>query len=611
MMHETEFSTRSTSALPDSFSSLRNAETFNAYCADVKARLAEHAVHRRQFLQGAHEKLTGLLYAARVVEDEALSQELSLRLTAVGELLDALDPRHLVPSSTSISVAVSSPVASVEARPASPVHPNVATNGFHPETATPLHAPSLPTYFPTNQTANLVPTHTPLSNDSAIARLPRRPVRPLPDIEAEAIQMRGDLHEWSEKYPLVTLEGNLSVPNALRLRAIACRQRRLEEEAGDTEVPEVMELGDDIEVLMDDSNDVEYTVALDYELDPLPTAYQWGELAERYEEMAHAYDAFEWWNKNWTDLTVQEVQPLAEAVAAIQQRFNRLLFRIGARDPYQQLLFDDLRTWAREAQCYLHSLRPKVPIAELIERAATLIPAWDNARSPVAQAQERSRFLDKVERMVSEETFGAGEETDELRLHNLLLECREAKIPPSDRRLRDALLPWSAFLEGEERFREILRDVNLEWERRQEAERPEDYEPEPPEALLPLQEELAAVREVTRGKRLVLLGGTPREDVRQKIEETFEFAHVEWIRTRPEATASDFVDDLHGSDAVGIFTRFSRKEWRHVEEIARQEGRNYWTFTSRYHPSHLVKILYRDEIVQQKSLRSTAINSAE
>ncbi len=144
------------------------------------------------------------------------------------------------------------------------------------------------------------------------------------------------------------------------------------EECGDSEVAEVTELSEDIIDLLDGANDQEYTVALDDELDPRPTAYQWGELAERYMEMARAQEGFEWWQRNRNLLAVSDVQPLAEAVAAVQQRFNRLLFRIGARDPFQQQLFDDLRTWAREDQCYLYSLRPKVPMAELMEKAATL-----------------------------------------------------------------------------------------------------------------------------------------------------------------------------------------------------------------------------------------------
>ena len=165
-------------------------------------------------------------------------------------------------------------------------------------------------------------------------------------------------------------------------------ERRLEEEAGDTEVAEVTELNHDIVRMLDSAGDQEYTVALDYSLDPRPTAYQWSELAERHEETSRAQEAFEWWLANRGVLTVSDVQPLAEAVAAIQQRFNRLLFRIGARDPFQQQLFDDLRAWAKEAQCYLYSLRPKVPIAELVEKAGQLEAAWEQARMPVADARE-------------------------------------------------------------------------------------------------------------------------------------------------------------------------------------------------------------------------------
>ena len=103
--------------------------------------------------------------------------------------------------------------------------------------------------------------------------------------------------------------------------------------------------------------------------------------------MSRAQEAFEWWVGNNGLLTVNDVQPLAEAVAAVQQRFNRLLFRIGARDPFQQQLFDDLRAWAREAQCYLQSLRPKVPMMELVERAMTLEPAWANVRAALEENQ--------------------------------------------------------------------------------------------------------------------------------------------------------------------------------------------------------------------------------
>src|SRR6185436_16260531 len=134
----------------------------------------------------------------------------------------------------------------------------------------------------------------------------------LADIEADAVRLREEVRTWNARYPLSVRPGELHIPNCLRMRSLACRQRRLEEEAGDTEVAEVTELSEDIIDLLDAANDQEYTVALDDEVDPRPTTYQWGELAERYEEMAKAQEAFEWWQRNRNILAVSDVQPLAE-----------------------------------------------------------------------------------------------------------------------------------------------------------------------------------------------------------------------------------------------------------------------------------------------------------
>lgn len=349
---------------------LRSAETFETYCHQIQSRLAEHALRRRHFLQNAHDRLTQLLHAARAVEDNALYNELWQVRLATRELLEAI--RHLSPSENGWQ---NTPP------PAKPM-PLPTNNGYRPngldgmETTAVAHdsVASTPLFVSSSPSAGQAIVSAP------VPRMPRRPVRQLEDIEVDAKAIRAQFLEWKEQYPVQSVTGVLDIPNCLRMRALACRLRRLEEEAGDTEVIEVTEAIDDIVGLLDNAGDEEYTVALDDELNPGPTAFQWGELAERYEEMAKAQEAFDWWSANQENLPMLVVQPVAEAVAAVQQRFNRLLFRIGARDPFQQRLFDNLRYWARESQCYLHSLRPKVPIAELIERAATLEEALIRAR---------------------------------------------------------------------------------------------------------------------------------------------------------------------------------------------------------------------------------------
>ena len=372
---------------------LRSDEAFANYCSQIQGRLKERAVARRQFLQSAYDRLTGLLRAALAVDDQPLYNELWQHRVAAKELLEAAlrvtnsasaiesAPAASAPLPSAPAPSVSFPAPAAPPRPA-PIENHVAPhaapyeNGSAPVPPAPYAAP-----FASNGVSareETQPDQPPpfasgfapsAPQDYNAPRLPRRPVRPLSDIEADAAALRNELRGWAKTHPLQTASKDLHIPNCLRLRAICCRQRRLEEEAGDAEMQEVLDLGEEIEKMLDDAGDQEYTVALDYEIEPMPTAYQWGELAERYDDMAIAFEAFIWWNLHWNELTVSEMQPLAESVAAIQQRFNRLLFRIGARDPFQQMLFDDLRVWAREAQCYLHSLRPKVPIAELIERA--------------------------------------------------------------------------------------------------------------------------------------------------------------------------------------------------------------------------------------------------
>ena len=376
------------------------------------------------------------------------------------------------------------------------------------------------------------------------------------------------------------------------LRATACRQRRLAEEAGDTEVAEVMELREDIIDLMDAANDQEYTIALDDELDPRPTAYQWSEMAERYEEMSHAQEAFEWWQKHRSILSTPDIQPLAEAIAAVQQRFNRILFRVGARDPFQQALFDELRTWAREAQCFLQSLRPKVPTGELVERSAMLESVWNRARELIIDEERRGLLVDKLIMIVSDPNFGTQLAEDEVRLQDAVWDCRQNRISASDKRLRDALLPWALFLESDDRLRDVLREIHVEWERRQDQGRPEEAAETADQSLEGVLHELDAVRDITRGKRCLMIGGTCREENRRKIEEALELSELIWPSARPSDSLSKYDIEIRRSDIVSLLTRFSRKEWKSAQDICRRDGKQFVFLTTGYGIGRIVHHFY-------------------
>lgn len=546
-------------------SPLSTPEAFEAYCAQVQSRLTQYAQQRANFLLGAHERLTRLLAAARAVEDAALTNELLQFQMATRELLDALA------QTTDATL-----LPSLEASPKPLSLPNEASHSLFRERQEYGQRP----YPPRGE--GRIP-----ASAFAAARAPRHPARPLIEIEAEAAQLREQLQTWNERFPLQKENGELNIANIMRLRALACRMRKLEEEAGDTEVSEVTELRKDIQRLMEEGGDKEYCVALDYELVPRPLASQWAELADRQEETARAQEAYEWWMAHSHQLTIADLQPLAEAVAATQQKFNRMLFRVGARDPYQQILFDNLRAWARESQCYLFSLRPRVPMAELIDKASRLEMAWEQARIPVEAATRRAMVVDNLVALVSDPNFGSDPEQDEARLHEALLRCQSIGVSALDQRIRDALAPWVSLLESDPRLREVLREASMEWDRRIGA----DYQETSSEGSSISEEDLDLVREATRGKRLTLIGGLRREENLQRIKEALELAELNWPEVRPSTLLSHFEHGIQQADIVALSLRYSRKEWRGVADICAREGKRFVLLPNGFGLEDLVKAL--------------------
>lgn len=617
-------------------SPLRSAESFEAYCNRVQHRLAEHASRRASFLQTAFEKLTRLWHTARAVEDNALCQELQAHRVAVRELVDALSRVNIdAQSRASIETqaprghAVAKPVLQstiapipTTAPPPKLVPPSVIFPGrvseeqsqayppmSHHQAPDPMdyersEAPSNYGQFETDHTSN-----HPIYSPDPVTRS-RRPLRPISDIEADAANLRDELQELIETRPLQSKKGDLNAANCLLVRALGCRLRRLAEEGGETEVEAVSNLRQEILSVMDEAGDTEYSVALDEELDPRPTAYQWGELAERYEEMARAQEAFDWWQRNRAALNPLDIQPLAESIAAVQQRFNRLLFRIGARDPFQQKLFDELRVWAREAQCFLQSLRPKVPTIELIERGGTLEIAWDKARGAVEEDTRRTQALKNLEEFVYGESFGHDPANDEVKLRNLVADCRNYRVPANDRRLRDMLMPWTLYLEGDERLRDVVRELFLEWERRAEMGRPEDAAESANLSLDDVHKELDLLRQYTHNKRCLVLGGTWREENHRELEAALEFAELTWPVAKPFDPLVKFDPEIRRTDIVAVMSRFCRREWKAAKILCERDGKKFIDLNVGYNLADIVKA-FLEQFHQSESQKAAETESQE
>ncbi|MDE2126181.1 MAG: hypothetical protein KGJ62_06300 [Armatimonadetes bacterium] len=346
---------------------LSSADAFEQYCRNVHARLAQRASRRREFLQAAYERLTHLLRAAQAVGDDGLVGEvLEMRSAAAEMLAAALGQPELV------SLASDDGTESLE-----------------------MEAPVRQRTTPVSQSGSLAPKAVlrphrtgSQAGPSQSRSEPRQEPRSEPrleltpeELEAAVSRVQVEAAEWRKQLSgVATLAG----PELLRLRAVACRARRYATENDPDLAARAASAVADIIDLLKQVGDEDYTIATDPEV--YAESFQWNEAATRYEDMAYAQEVFDWWMSHRDQVAHADAQPLAEALAATQQRFNRLLFRIGAYDPYQQRMFDALRTWARTTPCYLFSLRPKVPLGELTERAGQLKPAYERAQELLGTA---------------------------------------------------------------------------------------------------------------------------------------------------------------------------------------------------------------------------------
>ncbi len=158
-------------------------------------------------------------------------------------------------------------------------------------------------------------------------------------------------------------------------------------------------------------------------------------------------------------------------------------------------------------------------------------------------------------------------------LRDSIWECKSHRVPANDKRLRDALVPWASFLEGDERFKDLNREIIMEWERRQEEgslEPPaQDDQPDPPAP------DLAAVREATGGKKCLVLGGCQNDALKQRLRAALELEDLTWPDAKPTDTLAEFEESLKNADIVVLVSRYSRREWRNAYDACAREGKKY------------------------------------
>jgi hypothetical protein len=525
-------------------------ERFEDYLSEIQARLAARRTEEERFLRAAIDRLELTLQEARRLGDASLERELAAQIAAAGERLTSLRP---APPPARGEEGAGGGLAS--ARAGSPVAA-AASPGRGP--ASPAH--SLPmSHSATHAGASAVVAPP----RSALRRPPRTwQPRPAEVIDREIEQIEARLDE----------DCAVGEPQFLRLKALSCRQRRafweLEEQSayaggaralyGRLKARVIEEFGD------------RYVIPLNTNVAPSDPAC-WERLALRYEALATALEAFAWYRENAASLRPPEATSLLEAIGSTQQQFYRELESgfVGHHDDQQRRLYQALLDVATERRVRLESLSPDRTEAELESWAGSLDDTWQRLRDSQGKKGRQTACVAQLLAVTGDPSFGSSEH-DPTVLRAAAEACLEAGIPASNREVRDALLPWFAFLDGEEVLAPLVREIQKELDRRTERGALHDEEDPAGEALSPeIQEMLAELLPFTRGKRCLFIGGDAREEKRRELEHALELSELVWPEARRTASVYDFEPEIARSDITALIVRFMRTGFKQAVDFCR------------------------------------------
>ena len=588
---------------------LASPEEFAAYQEAIRERLqarqaARARAARRQFLEDAVADTNALREDALALQDDETVAELDVVLqNARRELRSLL-------------------AEAPDAAPPAPADVTNATDAAE-EAAPPAVSDPAPAAVPCAP----APAPPPV-------RLERE--RPLADVERDALACQAELITLLETRPLQRADGSLDVAACLRLRALACRERALRVQAGDVRPHEEVAaldalfyaLAEERERAGDQDDAPPFTARLT-DL----TSLQWATLAREYLLLADGWEACEWLETHRAHLTPDEIKAILHAAACVQALFFRTQNGMNVREPYQ----NELREYVFDLVdgTYFEPALGRGPLTlELRRDAATLADALEAARPSVArhetaQAKVRRRedAIADLEKLVERPGFGQGDAgaraADRDALRAAVRACQEAGVPPSNKAARTALLPWAGALLGDEpEFARIVQEVEKERKRRSlsddiaaaaaaattTAPAPEDDEPEadaPPE-----EQELQAVLKVTRGKKALLLGGTPRQPARARIQEALEFSALEW----PEARDGDsrWSAEIGRADLTLVLIGFAtHKVSGKAQEVGKQKGKTIVLVPHGYGVSQIVRALFEQVTPEGHAATAPAPPDAE
>jgi hypothetical protein len=144
-------------------------------------------------------------------------------------------------------------------------------------------------------------------------------------------------------------------------------------------------------------------------------------------------------------------------------------------------------------------------------------------------------------------------------------------VPPSNREIRDAVLPLIDIAPGSDgfplAFRLVLREAQ-KYRAEQEVQLPSQDEVTPTD-------EVRAVRKVMEGTSLVIIGGDCRDHAQDRIKEAFALKEVDWVKSRAHQSVERFRPHIMRDDVkvVLLMIRWASHDWRDIKQLCDGHGK--------------------------------------
>jgi hypothetical protein len=573
-------------------------------------------------------KVTEEYDAARQDGDTEIAMELQGVLGEFERRLKTLQTPALqsvvqrAPSAASTLAPTTEQIASVESTPQTPTTPSTASHATEQPLQKPLPVPVTPPA--TTVAATVINKEQDKEQDYEAIKT---------EIEAQKHVWLTEIETLEERWNALDNEGlrhkdkSLNRPACLRMRALACSLASIQTQAdlaglhshvtgAVTALRNRMEFA---RVYAGDKSEAPPFAPTFWSGNAEHlTAQAWDELAYLYEEVATAQEAWDWY-AGTRDETGSSHYALLNAVGAAQQMLFRALEEYGGNDRLQGDLFGNLREAAGSVG-FLSSLNQGTTWPELEAMAREVPRLFAQAQREAVIAQEKreteARKAAALEALLrwqeanSSQPVAADSVTKaRAQLLPLLDACLAAGIPATNVQVRSAILHVApVLLTGMPKYSKFLEAVLAERKRKGlDAVAPPEPEPAEDEDLPDSQitESIEWVRMLTEGQKVLILGGSSRPQVADKLKQLLHCASVEWLDSKKGDRMNKFKMDITRSDVVVAVKKFASHEMTEKgRDWAKDYGKLFVLLPSGYGVNQIIYQMYLQLVPPDVSKRA-------